>query len=452
MQIYPAGTEADPSLIFGGDDDTGLWHPASNTLAFSTFGNERMRIDSSGLVSIKNSGVPTLRLDNTDTSLTTQTLGSIEYYQNDTSDEGVGVVSRINCVNESVFAGYGALTFQTGNATTIAERIRIGSSGTTKIIATKAYGSKTATLRVATSPTGTNYSDGAYANIVFGDESIANSHLGEIQVVQTNASASTASTMRFLTNAGGGNSATEERMRIDSSGNVGIGNINPDFEAVTGDKVLTVSAASSRSSLILQNLVTGTTGVAGSVKGYNGTQYLAGFDFQADGATNSGATIFYNANNGSATESMRIDSSGNVSTGNLTVTNTTSGWTAYINNNIGSGTQSGLLLDAGSSSADFAMYVRNAAGSSDLFAIKGNGNVGIGTTTPQSKLHIQTDAAPTDIYLTDGTLGTDNYGGVVRGFSVAGQGGRLQLGTLDNDIYYPCTYYITARRKCRNRN
>ena len=48
----PAGTEADPSLIFAGDDDTGLWHPASNTLAFSTFGTERMRIDSSGKVGI----------------------------------------------------------------------------------------------------------------------------------------------------------------------------------------------------------------------------------------------------------------------------------------------------------------------------------------------------------------------------------------------------------------
>jgi len=56
---------------------------------------------------------------------------------------------------------------------------------------------------------------------------------------------------------------------------------------------------------------------------------------------------------------------------------------------------------------------------------------------PAAKLHIQTAAAPTDIYLTDGTLGTDNYGGVIRGFSTAGQGGRLQLGTLDNDVYYP---------------
>jgi len=74
---------------------------------------------------------------------------------------------------------------------------------------------------------------------------------------------------------------------------------------------------------------------------------------------------------------------------------------------------------------------------SERMRIDSSGNVGIGTDDPQSKLHIQTDAAPTDIYLTDGTVGTDNYGGVIRGYSVTGQGGRLQLGTLDNDIYYP---------------
>ena len=44
----PAGAVGTPSLIFAGDDDTGLWHPASNTLAFSTFGGERLRITSAG--------------------------------------------------------------------------------------------------------------------------------------------------------------------------------------------------------------------------------------------------------------------------------------------------------------------------------------------------------------------------------------------------------------------
>ena len=91
--------------------------------------SERMRIDSSGLVSIKNTGVPTLRLDNTDTSLAVQTLGSLEYYQNDTSGTGVGAVCKINAVNESSFQGEAALTFQTGSASSITERMRIDSSG-----------------------------------------------------------------------------------------------------------------------------------------------------------------------------------------------------------------------------------------------------------------------------------------------------------------------------------
>ena len=44
----PVGAEATPSLIFAGDSDSGMWHPAANTLAFSTFGNERLRIESGG--------------------------------------------------------------------------------------------------------------------------------------------------------------------------------------------------------------------------------------------------------------------------------------------------------------------------------------------------------------------------------------------------------------------
>jgi hypothetical protein len=52
----PVGAEATPSLIFAGDSDSGMWHPAANTLAFSTFGNERLRISSGGDATFTPSG------------------------------------------------------------------------------------------------------------------------------------------------------------------------------------------------------------------------------------------------------------------------------------------------------------------------------------------------------------------------------------------------------------
>lgn len=115
----------------------------------------------------------------------------------------------------------GGLIFETGNSGSgPTERMRIDSSGTTTLQQTKAYGSETAVLRVRTITTGTNYSSGTFQNIVFGDETIVNAYFGQLAVVQENAAASTASTMRFYTNGGGGNAATQERMRIDSAGRV----------------------------------------------------------------------------------------------------------------------------------------------------------------------------------------------------------------------------------------
>ena len=41
------GTAALPALIFGGDDNTGIWHPASDVIAFSNAGGETARFDAS---------------------------------------------------------------------------------------------------------------------------------------------------------------------------------------------------------------------------------------------------------------------------------------------------------------------------------------------------------------------------------------------------------------------
>lgn len=48
--ILAAGSASAPSLSFTGDSNTGLWSPAADTVAFSTGGTERMRIDNAGLI------------------------------------------------------------------------------------------------------------------------------------------------------------------------------------------------------------------------------------------------------------------------------------------------------------------------------------------------------------------------------------------------------------------
>ena len=117
---------------------------------------------------------------------------------------------------------YNAPSGTAGNDVTFSERMRIDSSGTVQTNVTKPLGSATANLRLKTTVTGTNYSSGAYVNIVFGDENITNSYLGDIQVVQGDPSASTSTSMRFLTNSGGGNASTQERMRLEADGDLHV--------------------------------------------------------------------------------------------------------------------------------------------------------------------------------------------------------------------------------------
>ena len=50
LSVDPTGSAAAPSLIFNGDGNTGIYRPASDTLAISTNGSERMRIESDGRI------------------------------------------------------------------------------------------------------------------------------------------------------------------------------------------------------------------------------------------------------------------------------------------------------------------------------------------------------------------------------------------------------------------
>jgi hypothetical protein len=54
------GTALLPSLVNNGDPNTGLWFPAADTVAVSTAGSERLRIDSAGTHTITAAGINTV--------------------------------------------------------------------------------------------------------------------------------------------------------------------------------------------------------------------------------------------------------------------------------------------------------------------------------------------------------------------------------------------------------
>lgn len=59
---FGAGTAALPSVAAFGDLDTGMWFPAANTVAWSTNGTEKMRLNTNGLLGIGTSS-PSVQLD-----------------------------------------------------------------------------------------------------------------------------------------------------------------------------------------------------------------------------------------------------------------------------------------------------------------------------------------------------------------------------------------------------
>jgi len=344
---------------------------ATVPIAFFANGEERMRLDDSGNLGLGVTSISEARF-------------RIKGANNSTTqfDDGLMVTSN----NETVYKKFswagievkGGLTFNEINSGSLVETMRIDTDGRVGI----GTASPSTVLHIANDDpeltierTGTHSTSSAPL-IQFKGRGPNNTIYNFAKIDGVSTGANNAGHLRFFTNASGTQS---ERMRIDSSGNVGIGTTTP--KTISGQTHLTINQAATGTQVAGLTFRIG-DGDSGTIVSYpsNG-EGLRLTTFNAD----KDITFFKHANS-SDTELMRINSSGNVGIGTASPARPldVNGSMRLPNDSV---VEWGGISAAiyGSSTSNTLFFKTNSA---ERIRIDSAGNVGIGTTSPQANVHI----------------------------------------------------------------
>jgi hypothetical protein len=243
----------------------------------------------------------------------------------------------------------------------------------------------------------------------------------------------------------GGNT---EHMRITSTGNVGIGTASPEAKLdVNGDVFINSNYTGSNAAandLTIGKITTGDHGITIAT----GSTYTGSIYFGDSGNNDAGIIGYQHSNNSmkfttNRSEKMRIDSAGNVGIGTASPASFT--WSRFLHIE---GIYAGLVYNstAGGSPFKFStgvddnVYIfRDETNSATRMAIDSIGNVGIGTSSPGSKLEISSTSDAL-LELNGGTT-TNPYmlfaqNGTRRAFIQYVNGGLLSLASEYGDIRF----------------
>lgn len=192
--------------------------------------------------------------------------------------------------------------------------------------------------------------------------------------------------------------------------------------------------------------VAGTLTVTGSATVEFADGSAASPSITNDGDTNTG--IFFPAADTIAfaeggAEVARFDSSGQLGigtaspAGKLHVVGAQNAWSQVIAGNTTSGQSYGMRIQAGTTSADTSLLIRDATNATDYLAVIGNGNVGVGNSSPSAKL--QVDASNFALATSYSTL-SSNFAVRTTTSAAANVGGEIALGGYSNGTSSPCDF------------
>lgn len=368
-----ASTSASPAFTFNGDNDTGIGRAGANQLSLITAGSERARVLANGNIGI-GTAVPNTRLEVASTSNTRLTV-------HETSALATNDLAQVLLVNGTTFFGANDRSYQLVNEAT---------SSTAADFKIQYWNGSTTLYPFKANSLG-KVGIGSYNTEQPQDDLHIRSTTGTaLRINNTTSGSYWRMSARDNGDLDFGKNGANNNLNLNSNGNVGIGVATADgklnvvdanFPVIKADRTSTTTNAQRFSAKIIHTTTADMVDGFGSGIGFYiedsaaVENSIAGIAAIRDGADNEGQLLLQAGTNG-AENHVRIKANGNVGIGS----DLSDPGTARLN-----------VYSSGTTSGTYGLYIQNSAGA--YFSARDDGNIGIGTVSPDTQFHIVGDGS-----------------------------------------------------------